>query len=157
MTRASLVLGLAVLAGGVPAGPAPLQKDMFVKVYTPDGRTLTAELALTPEARSRGLMFLEKLLPGQGMLFVFEKEGLYSFWMKNTLLPLDVLWLDGGRRVVHIESNAPPCPADPCPSYSPSRPALYVLELAAGGARLFDLKLFDRLEFKLPPGSGRST
>lgn len=156
MTWTALLLGLAALAGNVPAEPAAFQKDAFVKVYTPDGRALTAELALTPEARARGLMFREKLLAGQGMLFVFEKEGIYPFWMKNTLLPLDILWLDAGRRVVHIETNVPPCPADPCPSYPPSRPALYVLELAAGGAKLYDLKLFDRLEFRLPSREGRA-
>lgn len=127
-----------------------LRKDKFIKIYLPDGKSITAELAVTDEERQRGLMFREKLLFDQGMLFVFEEEDFYSFWMKNTLIYLDMIWLDKDRRIVHIARNVPPCSADPCPSYSPERPGLYVLELAAGAADRFGLKLFDRLEFVIP-------
>jgi hypothetical protein len=70
--------------------------------------------------------------------------------MKNTLIPLDMLWIDKDRRIVHIRRNVPPCKDDPCPSYGPDRAGLYVLELAAGASDRFGLKLFDRLEFSLP-------
>jgi uncharacterized membrane protein (UPF0127 family) len=157
--KKGLALGASpVLFGILLLCSSPPQKDRFIKIYLPDGRSVTAELAMTPDERARGLMFREKVFPGQGMLFVFDEEGTYAFWMKNTLVPLDILWLDRNRRIVHIRSDVPPCQADPCPSYGPERPALYVLELAAGGAKLYNLKLFDRLEFKLPsrtpsPGS----
>jgi len=95
-------------------------------------------------------MFREKILPEQGMLFIFEEEGFYSFWMKNTLISLDILWLDEEKRIVHIEHAVPPCQKDPCPSYTPRFPALYVLELASGAADQNKLKLYDRLEFILP-------
>jgi uncharacterized membrane protein (UPF0127 family) len=147
--KATSLSGTAILAGALLLGASSPQKDRFIKIYTPEGRTITAELAVTAEERARGLMFREKILPDQGMLFVFEEEGIYAFWMKNTLVPLDLLWLDRERRIVHIERSVPPCQADPCPSYGPKRPGLYVLELAAGGAKLYDLELFDRLEFKL--------
>jgi len=144
----SLIL-LSLMAGSLLFCQGARQ-DKFMKIYLPHGKSVTAELAVTDEERQRGLMFREKLLPDQGMLFVFEEEGLYSFWMKNTLIYLDMLWLDKERRIVHIARNVPPCKEDPCPSYSPERPGLYVLELATGAADRLGLKLFDRLEFVLP-------
>jgi hypothetical protein len=140
---------LLLLAGGLLFCQSE-RRDKFIKIYLPNGKSVTAELAATDEERQRGLMFREKLLPDQGMLFVFEEEGLYSFWMKNTLISLDMLWINKDRRIVHIARNVPPCKEDPCPSYSPERPGLYVLELAAGAADRLGLKLFDRLEFTLP-------
>jgi uncharacterized membrane protein (UPF0127 family) len=140
---------LLLLAGGLLFCQSE-RRDKFIKIYLPNGKSVTAELAATDEDRQRGLMFREKLLPDQGMLFVFEEEGLYSFWMKNTLISLDMLWINKDRRIVHIARNVPPCKEDPCPSYSPERPGLYVLELAAGAADRIGFKLFDRLEFTLP-------
>lgn len=140
---------LLLLAGGLLFCQSE-RRDKFIKIYLPNGKSVTAELAVTDEERQRGLMFREKLLPDQGMLFVFEEEGLYSFWMKNTLISLDMLWINKDRRIVHIARNVPPCKEDPCPSYSPERPGFYVLELGAGAADRLGLKLFDRLEFTLP-------
>jgi uncharacterized membrane protein (UPF0127 family) len=148
-SAAGVFAGPPAPAGRV-APPAQVQADKFIKIYLPSGQSITAEIAVTEAERARGLMFREKLLPDQGMLFVFEKEGTHAFWMKNTLIPLDMLWLDRDRRVVHIERNVPPCKADPCPSYGPVRPGLYVLELAAGAADRFGLKPADRLDFALP-------
>lgn len=128
------------------------QKDKFIKVYLPNGKEITAELAVSPEARERGLMYREKIEPDQGMLFVFEEEDLYSFWMKNTLIPLDIIWLNSNLQIVHIEKNVPPCPRDPCPGYMPRSPALYVLELKAGQAEANNLKLYERISFVLPHG-----
>jgi len=144
ITAASLLTAESLLF----CQPAP--KDKFVKIYFPDGKAVTAELAVSDAERQKGLMFREKLAPDQGMLFVFEEEGRYSFWMKNTLIFLDLLWLDKDHRIVHITRNVPPCQADPCPSYAPDRPGSYVLELAGGAAETYGLKLFDRLEFILP-------
>lgn len=90
------------------------------------------ELALTKEERDRGLMFREKLGQNEGMLFVFDGEALYSFWMKNTLIPLDIIWLDKEKEVVFINKNSQPCQIDYCPLISPKEPAQYVLELNAG-------------------------
>ncbi len=133
------------------------QRDRFVKVFLPGGRTVTAELAVTDAERARGLMFREKLLPDQGMLFVFGEDGLHSFWMKNTLIALDLVWLDAARRVIHVEADVPPCRVDPCPTYGPKIPARYVLELKSGSAAALGIKLYDQLQFVLPgggPGSG---
>lgn len=126
------------------------RQDKFIKIYLPDGTSITAELARTEEERQRGLMFRDKLLPDQGMLFVFDREDLHSFWMKNTLVPLDMLWLDSQRRVIHIADDVPPCREDPCPSYGPESPARYVLELRAGGAAANGIRTGDQLQFVLP-------
>jgi uncharacterized protein len=79
-------------------------------------------------------MFRESLAAGKGMLFLFPRRGVYPFWMKNTLIPLDMIWLEADGRVVDVKAAVPPCPGDPCPSYSPSGQASYVLELASGEA-----------------------
>jgi uncharacterized membrane protein (UPF0127 family) len=122
----------------------------FIKVYFPDGSAVTAELAVTDEERQQGLMFRDKIEESQGMLFVFEGEDIHAFWMKNMKFPIDILWLDSQRKIVHIEANVPPCTADPCPSYIPKSPARYVLELKSGAAARHGLHLYDRLEFVLP-------
>lgn len=142
-----LVLGLTFV---VLARCQDTARDRFIKVYFVNGKSVTAELAVTDEERARGLMFREKILPDQGMLFVFDQEDTHSFWMKNTLVYLDMLWLDSQRRVIHIEANVPPCKADPCPSYGPGVPARYVLELKGGGAAANGIKIQDQLQFVLP-------
>ena len=143
----------AICLFSIVAGHADCQapgRDRFIKVFFPGGSSVTAELAVTDEERARGLMFRDKVLPEQGMLFIFEKENLHLFWMKNTLVPLDMLWLGRDHRIIYIAKNVPPCAADPCPTYGPETPALFVLELTAGQADVLGLKLQDRLEFVLP-------
>jgi uncharacterized membrane protein (UPF0127 family) len=132
------------------------QRGRFVKIFLPGGKAVTAELAVTDVERARGLMFREKLLPDQGMLFVFEDDDFHSFWMKNTLIPLDLVWLDAARRVIHIEADVPPCREDPCPTYGPKIPARYVLELNSGSLAAWGVKLYDQLQFVLPEGVLRS-
>jgi uncharacterized membrane protein (UPF0127 family) len=149
MKKKTTILASMFLLTGSLIFCQALRQDKFIKIYLPDGTSITAELARTDAERQRGLMFRDRLLTDQGMLFVFETEYPYSFWMKNTLIPLDILWLDKDRKIVHIAKNVPPCREDPCPSYPPDRPGLYVLELAAGSADRLGLKLFDRLVFKL--------
>jgi len=105
------------------------------RVTLPDGYTVAVELAADDDTRAQGLMFRDRLREGTGMLFLFPKAGDYPFWMKNTLIPLDLVWIDESRKVVHVAASVPPCKADPCPSYPPNAPARYVLELAGGEAQ----------------------
>ena len=147
--RGTAVMAAAFLAAGVLAFCRAPEQDRFVRVFFADGSSITAELAVTDEERALGLMFREKVRPDQGMLFVFDEEGVHPFWMKNTLVPLDILWLGPDRRIIHIAADVPPCKAEPCPTYGPDRPASFLLELKAGGARARGLKPGDRLEFVL--------
>jgi len=103
------------------------------------------ELAKTPEERSRGLMFRESLDLDKGMLFVFEKEGAYSFWMKNTLIPLDIIWINKDKEIVFISENTQPCKEEYiCPSVNPEKNAKYVLEVNGGMAEKIGLKIGDK-------------
>ncbi len=150
MSNNSLKKSLIVLIALLALFPLEVGCKKFIKIFFPNGKSITAELAVTDEERQLGLMHREEILPDQGMLFIFEEEGRHSFWMKNMKFSLDILWLDRGKRVVHIERNVPPCKREPCPSYPSSIPAMYVLELKAGSVDEHQLKLFDRLDFVLP-------
>jgi len=105
------------------------------------------ELARTQEERSRGLMFRESLAPDQGMLFIFEEEGDYPFWMKNTFIPLDIIWLNKEKVIVFIKENAQPCQGEFCPLIDPHQNAKYVLEVKEGVAEKVNLKIGQKADF----------
>jgi uncharacterized membrane protein (UPF0127 family) len=136
---------IAACGGAVVTGQwaAPRGEVIF-----PDKTRVSVEIARTEPERARGLMFRERMGAEEGMVFLFEEEGSYPFWMKNTLIPLDMIWLDRGRRIVHIAHSVPPCKADPCPSYPHEGAALYVVEVNAGFAKKHGVKVGDSLEFK---------
>ena len=121
----------------------------------PDGTAVSVEIADTEPVRQRGLMFRDQLAPNEGMVFVFPEPGDYPFWMKNTLIPLDMLWLDTGRRIVAIARSVPPCKADPCPSYPPDAIASYVIEVVSGFARQHNLKVGDVVKLEGVPAKGK--
>ena len=98
------------------------------------GHRFSAELATNEAARERGLMMRTSLASDRGMLFVFPDTAPRGFWMKNTLIPLDILYFDADRKLVSAQLDVPPCTADPCPIYPSTEPARYVLELSAGTA-----------------------
>jgi uncharacterized membrane protein (UPF0127 family) len=118
----------------------------------PDGATVTLELAMTPEEIANGLMFRPSLPPDRGMLFLFERQRVPSFWMKNTLIPLDLVFLDDSGRIVDTISNARPCAEDPCPQYIPEAPARAVLEMVAGTIAGHGLEPGQSLQFTQVPG-----
>ncbi len=103
------------------------------------------ELAKTPKELSAGLMFRKSLEKDNGMLFVFDKEGDYHFWMKNTLIPLDIIWLDKNNKVVFINENSQPCQPSFCLDIDPKVSAKYVLEINAGIVKEIGLKIGDKL------------
>ncbi len=103
------------------------------------------EIADNNYLRQRGLMFREKLDADQGMIFLFENSAQHSFWMKNTLLDLDIIWLDENWEIVDIKT-VPPCRTENCPSYISTQKAQYVLEVGAGK---FRGKLGDKIKFSL--------
>lgn len=98
--------------------------------------TVAVELARTPEELARGLMFRRELPEGQGMLFIFPNCELRRFWMKNTLIPLDMIFLDEKRVVVGIEENTVPHDET---SRGPDEPAQFVLEVPGGYSHRYGL------------------
>ena len=105
------------------------------------------EVATSDEQRARGLMYRQQLPLDAGMLFIFPQENLHNFWMKNTLIPLDIIWLDKDKKIVDIKPNAPPCQIATCPNFQPNRVAQYVLEINAGLADKMGLKISDYLSW----------
>lgn len=114
-----------------------------------EDRCFSVELALTPEERKTGLMFRQKLDRNKGMLFVFENEGEYSFWMSNVLFPLDIIWINKDKKIVFIAENCQPCLDSFCPNIKPEEKAKYVLEINGGLVSEIGLSLGDKLEFDL--------
>lgn len=115
------------------------------------GERYQVEIADDDAERARGLMFRDALADGHGMLFIHDEEAPQAFWMKNTRIPLDILYFDGARKLVAQQRGVPPCSlGDACPSYPSEAPARYVLELNAGEAER--LKLADGEELRFGPG-----
>ena len=104
---------------------------------------IRVEIADTFEERRKGLMFRTSIPDKEGMYFVFEESKKLDFWMKNTLVPLDMIFIDSEYHVVNIAKDVPPCKADPCPSYSSSRAAQYVLEIRGGQSDALGIKSGD--------------
>ncbi|MDF1722218.1 MAG: DUF192 domain-containing protein [Minwuia sp.] len=126
------VLSLFLLLATVM--PAAAQDMTALSVETAGGeRRFAVEVADTPATRRRGLMFREAMPLDHGMLFNFERNQHQSFWMKNTPLPLDIIFIDRRGIIVHIHHNAVPYDETPIPSV---RPASAVLEVNGGVARL---------------------
>lgn len=143
----ALLVSIVVLSTcDSPTNAPPVQNQ--AAVILPNGTRVTVEVAANDESRAAGLMFRDRLDRDHGMLFLFPVTGHYPFWMKNTLIPLDMIWIDEGKRVVHIKNDVPPCRADPCTSYAPGVQARSVLELAAGEAVRYGLRVGDVLRFE---------
>jgi uncharacterized membrane protein (UPF0127 family) len=163
-TRALLLLALALAAcrhappspGAGPitgsqrhaawrVAPAPAVETAQVVCVNPLGQRVTvrAEVVRTEADRARGLMFRRELAPDAGMLFVMPADDRWKFWMKNTLLPLDMLFADGAGQVLGVVANARPMDESPLGVDAPSR---YVLEVNAHFAREHGLGAGSRLE-----------
>ncbi len=84
-------------------------REKMARILMPNGSIIMAEVADTPDKRARGLMYRTSLAPEHGMLFQFPELGYWTFWMKNTKIPLDIIWLDNTGKIIHIESEVPIC------------------------------------------------
>jgi len=120
-------------------------------VTLPDGAVIKLELAETPEEHQRGLMFRPHLDADRGMLFLFDQVAYPSFWMKDTLIPLDMVFLEPGGKVTDVAASVPPCQSEPCREYSPSKPSSAVLELNAGTAAAHGVRSGVTLHFEGVP------
>jgi len=118
-------------------------------VTLPGGEVIHAERMIDPVDQMRGMMFRTSLAPDRGMLYIHNAPGLYSYWTYRYEIPLDMIWMDSSRDIVEMVENVPPCRtvASQCPKYGGTKVARYHLELAAGMARKYGLKLGDKLEF----------
>ena len=152
-----ILLGLALIAfilqsiprgGGRPDQSSPRFVDMGdLTILDESGEELTIidiELAQSEEQRQRGLMWRRSMDEDQGMLFLMDSLAPQSFWMLNTYIPLDIIYVDENKQIVTIAENTEPENRDPIPS---GAPALYVLEVNAGFTRRHRINPGDRLEW----------
>ena len=106
---------------------------------------LNVLVADSPEEQTRGLMFVNSLPEDQGMLFIFQKESMQGFWMKNTYISLDIIFINSKKEIINIAQNTTPLKEDV--RYSSDSPSLYVLEVNAGFSARHDLKSGDSVNF----------
>jgi len=144
--RYSALAALVWALAAVRAKAAP----EVVPLTLPSGKVLQVEVMVKDEDRAMGLMFRPSLPADKGMLFLFENADFHGIWMKNCKFPIDILWLDEDKRVVHLAEAVPPCAGDPCPIYQPLRKASFVVELNAGQARRERASVGARVTFSLP-------
>lgn len=109
--------------------------------------TIELEVAKTAQQQEIGLMYRTSLPKNRGMLFEFKEPRYTRFWMKNTLIPLDMIFLKDGT-IKGIFLNVPPCRQDPCDSYGPATEIDRVIELAGGRAKELGLKVGDRIDIE---------
>jgi hypothetical protein len=105
------------------------------------------QIAQTNEELERGLQYRDSMPKDEGMLFIFPQNVQAMFWMKNTLFPLDIIWINEDKKIVHIEKNVPPCLQEICPTYGPTEPVLYVLEVNAGFANANNISVGNQAVF----------
>ena len=117
---------------------------------TVNGMVLVADISASNEQRTKGLSVKDALAENEAMLFVFGNEGEHTFWMKNMKFPIDIIWINRDKTIVHIEPNLQPCNSELlCPTYKPDEDSLYVLETVGGFAERHDIAQGTRVEFEL--------
>jgi uncharacterized membrane protein (UPF0127 family) len=117
---------------------------------TVNGLVLVADISATNEQWTKGLSFKESLAENEAMLFVFGNEAEHTFWMKDMKFPIDIIWIDSDKTIVHIEHNLQPCSSGIlCPTYKPNDGSLYVLETFGGFAEKYGIEKGTRVMFEL--------
>ena len=131
------------------ASDAPSQ-NALVTMRSSDGNPLTisAEVASTTEQLTKGLMNRTRLEQNEGMLFVFPYVATEAFWMKNTLIPLDMIFINESSTIIKIH-HAVPCAADPCPLYNSEKPVKYVLEINGNLASTYNIEEGSKVEITI--------
>jgi len=130
--------------------PISLQNTPTISTVQIGNLVIPVEIAKTPTEQQYGLSYRASLDKDKGMLFIFEKQGLYRFWMPNMSFPVDMIWVDENKRIISINENVPPLKDLSKPTYyQPTRPALYVLEVNANFSKKHNLKAGDLLVLKI--------
>lgn len=154
-TFCSLALAVALLscshtpllADGSPRPAATQQGQQLpvTAIATMGGQVIQLEVTRTPEEQALGLMFRTELADDRGMLFSFEPPRPVQFWMRNTLIPLDMVFLLNGE-IKAIATDVPPCTTPTCPLYGPNTNVNQVIELRGGRATELGLAVGDRVQ-----------
>lgn len=122
-------------------GYEPASAELSMEIA---GKTIALSVADTEAERVRGLSGKERLIDGEGMLFVFTSESRYRFWMKEMNFPIDIIWLSEDGMIVDMHTDVSPSTYPEV--FRPREPVRYVLELPAGFAKANNLKIGDRID-----------
>ncbi len=142
-----LLMALMLISGSLLFN-SPGQTQV-INVKFPGGAILKSEVADTPEKLLFGLAFRPSLPADEAMLFIFGESGPHRVWTKEFQFPVDIIWIDESKFIVHVERNVPPCSDDPCPRYGPPNNARYILTANAGVIDQANIAVDDQLKFTL--------
>ncbi len=138
-----ILLSLALLLLPAPA----YSQDAALRI---GNKVFRIDIAVTPQERAKGLMHRREMAEDYGMLFIYPEPRPVAFWMKETHIPLDILFFDSDGRLTNLYRHAPPCTAAPCPLYRSRGAAAYVLELRGGSAAELGLEPGKRFDIVAP-------
>lgn len=146
--RIAILAACGILSSCAQKEDASTDANLTPIVF-PNGQKIVAETVRQEFELMRGLMFRDSLPADRGMLFVYGKEDKYTYWMYQTKIPLDMIWMDHQHKIVEIAANTQPCKtkASECPKYGGHQPATYVLEINAGAAAKNNLREGEVLDF----------
>jgi uncharacterized protein len=143
-----LVMALLLMSGALMFNTP--EQTQVINVNFPGGTVLKAEVADTPEKLLFGLAFRNVLPSDEGMLYIFEESGPHRVWTKEFQFPVDVIWVDESKVVVHVVEKALPCFESQCPWYGPPpQDARYVIEANAGFVDKANVEIGTQLKFTL--------
>ncbi len=112
-----------------------------------DNINFKVKIVTTLKDQQKGLMNVTSLPSNEGMLFSYSSSGNNSFWMKDTLIPLDMIFMSQNKQILYIQKDALPCNTDPCQIYSIPEPSQYVLEINGGLSNKYNFKVGDIVKF----------
>jgi uncharacterized membrane protein (UPF0127 family) len=147
--RLLVLICLVLLLGGCSSRTSPIEDLLTRDVTLPGGQIIKAESAVDTRDMLRGLMFRSSLAPDHGMLFIHPVSGLYSYWMYETYIPLDMIWMDESHKIVELVESAPPCKtvASKCAHFGGHETARFVLELNGGAIRKYGIKMGETIQW----------
>ncbi len=143
---ASVIIVVILLIFSLPFLKPKYETSKITILTEKNNITFDVEIADTEIKRTIGLMNRTSLPEKSGMLFIFGSENTVSFWMKNTLIELDMIFISAGKKIVNIKRDAQPCKTLDCETYKSEKPVKYVLEINGGLAEKLGIKEGDKLE-----------
>lgn len=142
-------LSLLLILAACGQKPTTMEDFNTRDVTLANGKTIHVEVMLDATDMLRGMMFRTSLDPARGMLFIHRTPGTYGYWMYQTMIPLDIIWMDASKQVVEIVNSAPPCKteASKCPHFGGTETAQFVLEIGSGLAKQNGIRIGDTITF----------
>lgn len=150
-TTGIVIIGLVLILVALVASYVAANFQPKTEVRLGSSGVYNVRLADTAESRAQGLSGIQKLGANEGLLMVFEKDGQHGIWMKDMMIPIDIVWMNNEKKVIYIVTDAAPELGD-TKEFKPTAAARYVLELPAGSAKKASIKIGDTATFEIQEG-----